>query len=109
MTYALTFDNSWAVMSEDEMHDVNGGGLFRKFNNWLNDQVWYQIATFVSTMGFIFSGKRLELIVKSSKALWGAVRASVNAIKLVILKNPLVAATIAILTAGIIVTFLATR
>ena len=26
MTYAMTLDNSWELMSEDEMYDVNGGG-----------------------------------------------------------------------------------
>ena len=25
MTYTMTFDNSWELMSEDEMYDVNGG------------------------------------------------------------------------------------
>jgi len=25
MTYAMTLDNSWEMMSEDEMYDVNGG------------------------------------------------------------------------------------
>jgi len=25
MSYAMTLDNSWDVMSEDEMYDVNGG------------------------------------------------------------------------------------
>jgi len=25
MTYAMTLDNSWEIMSEDEMYDVNGG------------------------------------------------------------------------------------
>lgn len=25
MTYAMTLDHSWEIMSEDEMHDVNGG------------------------------------------------------------------------------------
>lgn len=27
MTYAMTLDNSWELMSEDEMYDVNGGFL----------------------------------------------------------------------------------
>jgi hypothetical protein len=26
MTYAMTLDNSWELMTEDEMYDVNGGG-----------------------------------------------------------------------------------
>jgi len=26
MTYGLTLDNSWELMSEEEMYDVNGGG-----------------------------------------------------------------------------------
>ena len=26
MTYAMTLDNSWKMMSEEEMYDVNGGG-----------------------------------------------------------------------------------
>lgn len=25
MTYAMTLDNSWAIMNEEEMYDVNGG------------------------------------------------------------------------------------
>ena len=25
MTYSMTFDNSGEIMTEDEMHDVNGG------------------------------------------------------------------------------------
>jgi len=25
MTYAMTLDNSWELMTEDEMYDVNGG------------------------------------------------------------------------------------
>lgn len=28
MTYAMTFDNSWEVMTEDEMYEVNGGISF---------------------------------------------------------------------------------
>lgn len=28
MTYAMTLDNSWELMNEEEMYDVNGGGLF---------------------------------------------------------------------------------
>ena len=27
MTYAMTLDNSWELMTEDEMYDVNGGFL----------------------------------------------------------------------------------
>jgi len=26
MTYAMTLDNSWEIMTEEEMYDVNGGG-----------------------------------------------------------------------------------
>lgn len=29
MTYAMTLDNSWELMSEEEMYDVNGGGIAR--------------------------------------------------------------------------------
>ena len=29
MRYAMTFDNSREIMTEDEMHDVNGGGTLR--------------------------------------------------------------------------------
>lgn len=28
MTYAMTLDNSWELMTEDEMYDVNGGVSF---------------------------------------------------------------------------------
>jgi hypothetical protein len=28
MTYAMTLDNSWNIMSEEEMYDVNGGVSF---------------------------------------------------------------------------------
>ncbi len=28
MTYAMTLDNSWELMSEEEMYDVNGGAVF---------------------------------------------------------------------------------
>ena len=30
MTYAMTLDNSWEMMSEEEMYDVNGGGVYIK-------------------------------------------------------------------------------
>ena len=30
MTYAMTLDNSWEIMNEDEMYDVNGGGWFSR-------------------------------------------------------------------------------
>jgi len=32
MTYAMTLDNSWEIMNEEEMYDVNGGG-------WYSDKV----------------------------------------------------------------------
>ena len=28
MTYGLTLDNSWELMSEEEMYDVNGGAVY---------------------------------------------------------------------------------
>ncbi|GEM_PF-6376939 len=28
MTYAMTLDNSWELMSEEEMYDVNGGAVY---------------------------------------------------------------------------------
>jgi len=33
MTYAMTLDNSWELMTEDEMYDVNGG-----FLGWSGDK-----------------------------------------------------------------------
>lgn len=36
MTYAMTLDNSWELMTEEEMYDVNGGAVFFQgsFSNW---------------------------------------------------------------------------
>ncbi|MDY0278596.1 MAG: hypothetical protein RBQ97_10995 [Acholeplasma sp.] len=33
MTYAMTLDNAWELMTEDEMYDVNGGGLYIELYN----------------------------------------------------------------------------
>jgi hypothetical protein len=38
MTYAMTLDNSWELMTEDEMYDVNGG--FLNFIQNAIDHAW---------------------------------------------------------------------
>jgi len=44
MTYAMTLDNSWELMSEEEMYDVNVGGNFMR-------KVWILAGiTFISTL-----------------------------------------------------------
>ena len=44
MTYAITLDNSWEMMSEDEMYDVNGG-------------LWgWSSSKFVKNLDGLFSG-----------------------------------------------------
>ena len=37
MTYAMTLDNSWELMTEEEMYDVNGGGTTEIVVTFLTD------------------------------------------------------------------------
>lgn len=37
MTYAMTLDNSWEIMNEEEMYDVNGGGTTEIVVTFLTD------------------------------------------------------------------------
>ena len=41
MTYGLTLDNSWELMSEEEMYDVNGGRSLR----------WYEKTAIIAAIG----------------------------------------------------------
>jgi hypothetical protein len=63
MTYAMTLDNSWELMSEEEMYDVNGGiylgtytnifGCIENFAGWLG----FSAITFYNlyTAGFTYA------------------------------------------------------
>ena len=51
MTYAMTLDNSWELMSEEEMYDVNGGGLFDKAINKAIDFVKSGVAWTLVALG----------------------------------------------------------
>jgi len=53
MTYGLTLDNSWELMSEEEMYDVNGGQKFTGLAAW--SQILEMLAV---TFGlFVLGGK----------------------------------------------------
>jgi len=98
MTYAMTLDNSWELMTEDEMYDVNGGFLGGVLN-WLDTQVWYQLAAFISTVAtagsvlYKISGPALKTLVSASPILWNGIKASFVLAKAA-LTNPLVLAGI---------------
>ena len=57
MTYAMTLDHSWEIMSEDEMHDVNGG-------NWYLDNS--QVRSLVA--GVFVSGASLAVNIAAIKS-----------------------------------------
>ncbi len=63
MTYAMTLDNSWELMSEDEMYDVNGGQTFTGLAAWA--QITEMLAV---TFGlFVLGGK---LAAAATATVW---------------------------------------
>jgi len=45
MTYAMTLDNSWELMTEDEMYDVNGG-----WTTYQGSSAWIEITNMIANI-----------------------------------------------------------
>jgi len=81
MTYAMTLDNSWELMSEDEMYDVNGG--IQIGSNYVyfsyNDIVIAvgtaagSLSSFQLALLFIANTAWLNKIVGVGTAIWGLI------------------------------------
>lgn len=85
MTYAMTLDNSWEIMDENEMYDVNGGkylgtytnlyGVCKHFGKWLgfsgytvfsflkNGISFGSIMAIFSTLGLSFAAWKVGMFV----------------------------------------------
>lgn len=78
MTYAMTFDNSWELMSEDEMYDVNGGSKSDFFLGVLASLV--ANALWVAGKWAINSGMvktALLAVGSAAKVVWAGISAAV--------------------------------
>jgi len=84
MTYGLTLDNSWELMSEEEMYDVNGGGIF----DWSSDK-------FLKNLDGLFSGIRNNLPMGIGVILSSISQAAVLGYSYVIPFFPKLAAAVA--------------
>ncbi|AUD65591.1 hypothetical protein BK011_07755 [Tenericutes bacterium MZ-XQ] len=62
MTYAMTLDNSWELMTEDEMYDVNGGGTVDLLYISYNDLVGLLGAAMMSGMTVTYAYMGVHLI-----------------------------------------------
>jgi len=58
MTYAMTLDNSWEIMNEEEMYDVNGGFSWTGFSVGTLIENFSGIAGLAA--GIWFVGKKLS-------------------------------------------------
>ena len=59
MTYAMTLDNAWELMTEDEMYDVNGGITFEKVSVWgvlISWELRMSNSELVTLLGLIAAG-----------------------------------------------------
>lgn len=62
MTYAMILDNSWELMSEDEMYDINGGGTIDLLYISYNDLVGLLGAAMMSGMTVTYAYMGVHLI-----------------------------------------------
>jgi hypothetical protein len=70
MTYAMTLDNSWELMTEDEMYDVNGGFYISN-----GDLINLLITIGINPLGGLLWGigiYKLGALISSKAALLGA-------------------------------------
>ena len=79
MTYAMTLDNSWEIMNDEEMYDVNGGGSIPW---WAKTLVAVGIAAFVAAVVFtagaiLVAGWSAVMAIGPVSALIGVVGAKV--------------------------------
>ena len=88
MTYAMTLDNSWEMMSEDEMYDVNGGSASSWDFHFTNESV---VALFgaAASLGIVALKSALvaglfyiSLIPVVGKVLYGMILKSIKPIAL---------------------------
>lgn len=74
MTYAMTLDNSWELMSEDEMYDVNGGITFG------SNYIYFTYNDLAATVGAVAMGYGTFYSAASLAALFIANTAWLNGI-----------------------------
>jgi len=70
MTYAMTLDNSWEIMTEEEMYDVNGGFYLSN-----RDLTGILVAVGINPLGGFLWGLgiyKLGALISSKAALLGA-------------------------------------
>jgi hypothetical protein len=68
MTYAMTLDNSWELMTEDEMYDVNGGGVTfsttKVFGIIIGAEIQVSNDSLDTLLGLIASGITFAAVLK---------------------------------------------
>ncbi|MDX9691945.1 MAG: hypothetical protein RBT45_05755 [Acholeplasmataceae bacterium] len=56
MTYAMTLDNSWELMNEDEMYEINGGFLGWKWETFRDNIIGWMESSAMVRQAMIAAG-----------------------------------------------------